>query len=96
MNTNFEKVRGIFLAIVEQPPAGWGTPLDEACATDRELREQVALLLEAHAGGEGILDRGVADKGSTECYEPPAERPGTACRCKCASPRTGESPSAIR
>src|SRR5437868_1694824 len=77
MNTDFEKIRQIFLAIVEQPSAQWEKLLDETCGADAELRQQVALLLQAHAVGEGILDHNEADNAATRMYEPASERPGT-------------------
>src|SRR5262249_8123318 len=57
MTTDFERIRQIFLAISEQPPARWEALLDDACSNDPELRHQVAQLLNAHAGAEAILDR---------------------------------------
>jgi len=57
MHTDFEKIREIFFAIVAQPSAQWEALCNEACGTDAHLRQQVAVLLEAHAESEGILDR---------------------------------------
>ena len=65
MNSNFERIRQIFLAIAEEPSAQWDTLLDQACGTDLELRAQVALLLKAHGEGEGILDQNVAGGSPT-------------------------------
>jgi len=77
MNTDFERIRQIFLAIVEQPAAQWQALLNEACGTDAELCRQVALLLKAHAGGEGILDRDEAGRAPTGIHESLSEGPGT-------------------
>ena len=77
MNTNFERIRQIFLAIVEQPSAQWEALLGEACGGDPELRQQVALLLKNHAKGDGILDRNEGGKAPTGVYESLSERPGT-------------------
>ncbi len=77
MNTDFEKIREIFFSIVAQPSAQWEALADEACASDPDLRQQLAVLLKAHAEGEGILDRGQAGQTSTGLPEPPNERPGT-------------------
>src|SRR5260370_9670218 len=77
MNTDFERIRQIFLAVVEQPSAQWVALLDEACVNDAELRQQVALLLKAHAEGHGILDRDEAGRMPTGLYESMSERPGT-------------------
>jgi hypothetical protein len=57
MHTDFERTRQIFLAIVEQSSAKREALLNEACANDPDLHQQVAVLLKAHARGEGILDR---------------------------------------
>jgi serine/threonine protein kinase/Tfp pilus assembly protein PilF len=77
MNSNFERIRQIFLAIAEEPSAQWDTLLDQACGTDLELRAQVALLLKAHGEGEGILDQNAAGGSPTGAYEPLREQPGT-------------------
>src|SRR5262249_47246562 len=77
MHTDFERIRQIFLAIVEQPSDQWQALLDEACSNDADLRKQVSALLEAHAGREGILDRGQGGQAGTVNYEPQLEQPGT-------------------
>jgi eukaryotic-like serine/threonine-protein kinase len=78
MHTDFERTRQIFLEIVERPAAQWDTLLNEACATDAVLRQQVAVLLQAHARGDGILDRNHAGEAPTGVFESWSERPGTA------------------
>jgi hypothetical protein len=50
MNTDFERVRQIFMTIVEKPSSEWTALLDAACGTDTELRRQVTPLLKAHVG----------------------------------------------
>ena len=77
MHTDFEKIRQIFLTIVEQPPAQRDALLDAACGADADLRHQVALLLNAHAEGEGILDRNEAGRLPTGVYEGLSEQAGT-------------------
>jgi hypothetical protein len=89
MNTNFERIRQIFLTIVEQPSAQWEALLDETSGGDPELRQQVALLLKTHAEGEGILDRNEGGRGPTGVYESLSGRPGgrsapTSCFSKSA------------
>src|SRR5262245_7931565 len=69
MNTNFERIRQSFLAIVEQPADRWETLLNEACGTDLELHREVAILLKAHGEEKGILDQNL--------YEPSQEAPAT-------------------
>src|SRR5688572_29732032 len=76
MNTDFERIRQIFLAIVEQPPAHWEALLDDACGNDPELRQQAVLLLEAHGESKGILDGQEPSRVPTRVYEPLSERPG--------------------
>jgi serine/threonine protein kinase/tetratricopeptide (TPR) repeat protein len=76
MNTGFERIREIFLAIVEQPSVQGETLLNEACGNDLELRQQVAVLLQAHARGEGILDQNQAGRSLSGIYESSVERPG--------------------
>jgi WD40 repeat protein/serine/threonine protein kinase len=77
MNTDFEKIRQVFLAIVEEPSAQWDTLLDRACPNDTELRQQVAQLLRAHAGEDGILDRNEVAAVPTEAFESLSECAGT-------------------
>jgi serine/threonine protein kinase/WD40 repeat protein len=78
MNTDFENVRQTFLEIVEQPAAQWESLLNAACANDPGLRQQVAVLLQAHVKSEGILDRNQAGQAATGVFESLSERPGTA------------------
>src|SRR5262245_29762905 len=77
MNTDFERIRQLFLTIAEQPSTQWEALLDEACRNDPQLRQQVAQLLKAHAEGGGVLDRDAAGGELTRPYESSAERPGT-------------------
>src|SRR5262245_13719879 len=77
MNTDFERIRQVFLAIVERPSAQWGGLLGETCADDTQRRQQAVLLLEAHAQGEGILDRNEVGRAPTGVYASSRERPGT-------------------
>jgi tetratricopeptide (TPR) repeat protein/serine/threonine protein kinase len=77
MNTDFERLRKIFLAIVDQPSCEWEARLDQACGDDLALRRQVSLLFKEYAEGEGILDRPRADSAATACFETWSEGPGT-------------------
>src|SRR5271166_2717340 len=77
MNTDFERTRQIFLAIVEQSSAQWEALLNEACADDPDLHQQVAVLLKAHAGRGGILDRDQAGPAPIGGHESLDEGPGT-------------------
>jgi serine/threonine protein kinase/Flp pilus assembly protein TadD len=77
MNTDFERIRQIFLRIAEQPPARWEALLDEACGGDADLRRQAAALLQAHARAGGILDRDQEGRAQTGTYEPSTPRAGT-------------------
>jgi len=75
MDTNFERIRRIFLEIVEQPATRWEMLLNEACAAEEGLQRQVAVLLQAHARENGILDRNQAALTATGVFEL-GERPG--------------------
>ncbi len=76
MNTDFERIREIFFAIVAQPSAQWEALLNDACGDDADLRQQVAVLLKAHAESEGILDRNQVGQTQTGAYGPSNESPG--------------------
>ncbi|HXG11721.1 MAG TPA: serine/threonine-protein kinase, partial [Gemmataceae bacterium] len=76
MSVDFDKLREIFLAAVEQPPDQRDAYLNRACAGDEELRRHLAAMLKAHAADEGPLDRGAIRAGRTGAYEP-GETPGT-------------------
>jgi serine/threonine protein kinase/WD40 repeat protein/Flp pilus assembly protein TadD len=77
MNTNFENLRQVFLEVMDHPPSQWEALLDERCGHDPDLRRQVALLLQAHAAGTGILDRGAVTGAPAETGELAKEGPGT-------------------
>src|SRR5437016_1893618 len=77
MPAEFHRVKDIFLAVAEKPPAERAALLDEACGGDAELRARVAALLRAHdqpdsgpsAGGTGAYSPGAGEP-------PPAEQTG--------------------
>src|SRR5262245_18749369 len=75
MTVDFDKLREIFIAALEQEPDGRDAYLDQACAGDAELRRNLAAMLKAHAADEGPLDRGAVRDNRTQGYEP-AEGPG--------------------
>jgi WD40 repeat protein/serine/threonine protein kinase len=78
VTVDFDKLRAVFDAAVERhTPEQWDAYLDEACAGDLELRSQAALLLEAHAEGQGPLDRKVFGGGWTGPCDAMTECPGT-------------------
>jgi hypothetical protein len=55
MSVDFDRLKEIFLAAVEQPsPEEREAYLDRACGDDPPLWAQVALLLAAHAGAAGV------------------------------------------
>jgi serine/threonine protein kinase/tetratricopeptide (TPR) repeat protein len=76
MTANFDKLREIFFAALEQPPDQRKAYLDEHCAGDESLRHNVAVMLKAHAAEEGPLDRGSWRHEHTAAYEQPTEAPG--------------------
>ncbi len=77
MHENLDKLKAIFLEAVErQPQDKWGVYLDVACGDDPELRRQVEMLLEVHASGGSLLDKGaIAEKQTID--QPVTEGPGT-------------------
>jgi serine/threonine protein kinase/Flp pilus assembly protein TadD len=76
MSTNFQQIRSVFLTALERPAEAWEAYLAEACAGDTELQQQVKLLLDAHAGGTGMLDHAVGPD-VLALSVPPLEQPGT-------------------
>lgn len=57
MNSDSQKVRSIFLEAVEKhSPEAWSAYLDDACAGDPQLRQQVEVLLRAHQQANSLLD----------------------------------------
>ncbi|MHC4401578.1 MAG: hypothetical protein ACYTG0_18050 [Planctomycetota bacterium] len=77
MNANLEKVKAIFLEAVEKyDPEQWGSYLDEACGEDQKVRRNVEILLDAHASGESLLDKGAIAADAT-IDQPIPEGPGT-------------------
>ena len=77
MNSNLERVKAVFLEAVERhAPDQWGPYLDDACGEDQELRRQVEVLLEVHASGASLLDKGAVAADFT-IDQPPLEKPGT-------------------
>src|SRR4051812_49335594 len=77
MQANFANIRRIFEDIVDRPADQWDSILDSACASDGELRRQVAQLLKCHVDSNGILDRDAAEKILIDVAPPLAERPGS-------------------
>src|SRR5262249_12444407 len=67
----------IFLAALEQAPDQRDTYVNQLCGGDEELRRNVAVMLKAHAAGEGPLDRGALRDEQTGAYDKAAEAPGT-------------------
>jgi serine/threonine protein kinase/tetratricopeptide (TPR) repeat protein len=52
MSADFNRLRDVFLAVVEgHAPEQWPACLDEACGGDEQLRREVAELLKAHSEG---------------------------------------------
>jgi serine/threonine protein kinase len=57
MSADPQRARAIFLEAVEKhAPEQWGAFLDAACEGDKELRERVNVLLQAHAQANSLLD----------------------------------------
>ena len=67
MSVDFDRVKEIFLAAVEQKSADAREAyLDRACGDDPALRSQVVILLAAHAGASGAHGRDVAMPATTQ------------------------------
>ena len=75
MSADFDKLREIFLAALEQAPEQRDAYLDQVCARDEELRRNVDVMLRAQAVGEGPLDRAAVRDEQTEAYEQVSETP---------------------
>ena len=95
MSTDFDKLREIFLAALELAPDQRGTYLDERCAGDEELRRNVAVMLKAHAAGEGPLDRGALRNPQTGAYEQASEHPATVIGPSCCVRSTNSLPVSV-
>jgi serine/threonine protein kinase/tetratricopeptide (TPR) repeat protein len=66
MSTDFDKMREIFLAAVERhQPEQWPAYLDQACASDPELRRSVEMLLRAHEENGPPRDPGATEERAT-------------------------------
>jgi tetratricopeptide (TPR) repeat protein len=78
MSADFERLRDIFYAAVEQHrPDEWDAYLDQACAGDEELRRGAAALLKAHAEGHSCFDPAAPASDQTATLQPAREGPGT-------------------
>ena len=76
MSSGSRNVKQIFLEAVERfSPDQWPAYLDQACGGDRELRQEVEILLEAHAGEGSLLDS-PAIVPATPIDQPISEEPG--------------------
>src|SRR5262249_29258420 len=76
MSADFDKLRELFLAALEQAPDQRDAHLNQLCGGDEELRRNVAMMLKAHAAGDGPLDRGALRDQQTAASEKDAEAPG--------------------
>jgi serine/threonine protein kinase/Flp pilus assembly protein TadD len=77
MSADFDKLREIFLAALEQTPEQRDAYLDLICAGDEDLRRNMAVMLKAQAAGEGPLDRAALRDQQTGPCEQVSESPGT-------------------
>jgi serine/threonine protein kinase/Tfp pilus assembly protein PilF len=77
MSADFDRLREVFLAALEQAPDRRDTYLKQVCGGDAELRRQVALMLKAHAAGDGPLDRGALRDGQQGAEDHAAEAAGS-------------------
>ena len=77
MSADFDKLRDIFMAALEQALEERDAYVNNFCESDEELRRNVAVMLKAHAAGEGPLDRGALRDEHTGAYENAGESLGT-------------------
>jgi eukaryotic-like serine/threonine-protein kinase len=68
---------GIFKAAVKLSPERRAAFLDQACASDAELRHEIESLLRAHDASDGFLRDHSSRSDGTEDFEPIPERAGT-------------------
>ena len=79
MNVDATKARSIFTSAVEDhAPDQWEKFLDDACGENTAIRRRVELLLKAHQGEDGFLDRGDENEPADATIDQPiTEKPGT-------------------
>src|SRR6266404_335994 len=77
MRENAMTDSGIFKAAVKLPADQRAAFLDDACGTNRELRQEVEALLRAHDAQSDLLDKPALAGPHTEAYRPITEGPGT-------------------
>ncbi len=75
-STDWSHVQRLFEAALERPEGDRGTFLDEACGGDAQLRDEVAALLEADAGGHPILDGHGVEERLDEVFSLAGQRIG--------------------
>jgi tetratricopeptide (TPR) repeat protein/serine/threonine protein kinase len=77
VSVDFPKLQQIFLSTIEQHrPESWEAYLNEACAGDNELRNQVKLLLKAHVEAGSVPGAAANGQDQTHFYQNPAEVAG--------------------
>ncbi len=77
MSADFDKLREIFLAVLDQAPEQREAYLEKICAGDEQLRSNLAVMLKAQAQGDGPLDRAAFREEQTAAYDKVSEVPGT-------------------
>jgi len=66
MDPKFQRVKNLFLAALEREAAGQRAAfLDEACAGDEALRQQVEALLQKHAAAGSFLEKSAVEAAAT-------------------------------
>jgi hypothetical protein len=75
MTANFDKLREIFLASLEQAPDQRNAYLDQHCAGDEALRRSLGVMLKAHAAEEGPSTEARCETGKPEPTSKPAKHP---------------------
>ena len=77
MSIDFAKLQEIFLAaVVSRRPDDRQAYLDQACASDDEMRRQVELLLKAHEEAGSVPSAQTDEPDPTGAYDTAAETAG--------------------
>lgn len=77
MSIDFGKLQQIFLNAVERHlPEDWDAYLDQVCTGERELRDQVAVLLKAHVAAGSLPRAAAQEQNQTKSYTSAPESAG--------------------
>lgn len=69
MSEQWDRVNEVFHAALDEDPKNLNRFLEEACGTDRSLRDEVESLLEAHQQAEGVIQTVAVEKAIESLVE---------------------------